>query len=239
MPAPNVDLVFVIDSSSSMKPCFEGLVSHLNEVINPLQGLNLNVRLGLVAMGVGNTDSGSPLFHITTLSGGYRSVYQSDPKLFTTDRAQFSKALRNVILQGDENHLIALDFALDFPFGPISNTRRVVALFSDEKIEDGKISPDEISLSAALAQKIQARKVMLFATLPMSPLLEDLAAVDGAQIEPISGGDGLSSVDFSKLLRQMAKSISVCDIQGAEGIYEKGLFGQQSWVDGKGTFEGA
>ena len=112
MPAPNVDLVFVIDSSSSMKPCFEGLVSHLNDVINPLQGLNLNVRLGLVAMGVGNTDSGSPLFHITTLSGGYRSIYQSDPKLFTTDREQFSKALKNVILQGDENHLIALDLSL-------------------------------------------------------------------------------------------------------------------------------
>jgi hypothetical protein len=239
MPAPNVDLVFVIDSSSSMKPCFEGLVSHLNDVITPLQGLNLNVRLGLLAMGVGGGAGGDSLFDITTLTGDYKSIYQSDPKLFTTDRDQFSKALRNVKMQGDENHLIALDLALDFPFGPISNTRRVVALFSDERIEDGKISPDEIAIRGALIQKIQARKVMLFAALPDSPLLEDFGAVDGAQIERINGGDGLSSVDFSKLLQLMAKSISVCDIQGTEGTYEKGLFGQQLWGTGRGTFGGA
>jgi hypothetical protein len=199
----------------------------------------MNVRLGLVAMGVGTADGGSSLYRITTLTGDYKSIYQSDPELFTSDREQFSNALKNVPLKGDENHLIALDFALDFPFGPITNTRRVIALFSDEKIEGGKITKKEASMIPQLLEKMMARKIMLFATLPSSPLLETVAAADNVEIQPIQGGDGLSSVDFSKLLRQMAKSISLCSVQGSEGVYQKGLFGQQSWGIGSGIFEGA
>ena len=43
----NVDIVFVIDASGSMRPCFEGLANNMDEIVRPLQGYNLNVRLGL------------------------------------------------------------------------------------------------------------------------------------------------------------------------------------------------
>lgn len=241
MKASFVDLVFVIDASESMRPCFEGLARNLEQVTQPLQGFNFKVRLGLVAMNVGVSDNGGQLIGATTLAGGWDSVYtagNADSKLFTLDGDAFSRKLRSVELEGDENHLMALDFALDFPFGPVSSHRRVVALFSDEKIEDGSVTAEQMAMIPKLIEKAMARKVTLFAALPFSPALEMLGSLDGAQIEAVSGGDGLASVNFSKLLGQMAKSISMASAQGAEEKYTRALFGQDEWVSASGSFAG-
>jgi hypothetical protein len=45
MPAQNVDLVFVIDSSESMQPCFDALRTHLDKIIQPMQGYVSKVRI--------------------------------------------------------------------------------------------------------------------------------------------------------------------------------------------------
>lgn len=233
MPASTVDLVFVIDASESMRPCFRGLARNLDRVIRPLQGINLKVRLGLVALSVGAGDGGSRVYPTQTLAGGWDSVYNAQGvcrDLFTRDSEAFSSCLRSVSLQGDENNLVALDFALDFPFGPVASHRRVVAMFSDEKIEDGAVSKEELATLPRLIEKAMARKVMLFAAMPFSPALEALGSLDGSQFERVDGGDGLASVDFAKLLGQMAKSISVASVQGAEATYTRALFGQDRWV---------
>lgn len=233
-----VEVVFVVDASESMRPCFEGLAKNLDQVVTPLQGFNFKVRLGLVAMNVGKQSNGGRIVRTVTLAGDESPIYRGSPGLFTEDGAVFSAKLRGLELGGDENHLIALDLALDFPFGSVTTTRRVVALFSDERIEDGLLSPAETEKTGALVAKIMARRIQFFAALPSSPLLEQLATADNCQIEPVLGGDGLASVNFGKLLGQMAKSISTASMQGMEEHYTKALFGQDTWVGASGSFAG-
>ena len=51
-----------------------------------------------------------------------------------------------------------------------------------------------------------------------------------SELEFVSGGGGLRSVDFSRLLSQMGKSISVMSLQSSsEPIYTRALFGQDTW----------
>jgi hypothetical protein len=238
MRATNVDLVFVIDASESMRPCFDGLARNLDQVVRPLQGFSFNVRLGLVSLRVGRSSGNAPVFYVETLIGGFESALKGSQRLFTQDGDQFAAKLRSVELGGDEHHLIALDFALDFPFGSISDTRRVVAMFSDERIEDGTVTADDLAKIPQIIQKITARKVQLFAALPLSPALEVLGSVEGAEIQAIDGGDGLASVNFGKMLGQMAKSISVYSSQGGEDGYKQALFGQDSWGTAEGSFSG-
>jgi hypothetical protein len=239
MKASVVELVFVIDTSESMRPCLEGLARNLDQIVQPLQGFNWKVRFGLVALSMGKADGGAMAVRGVTLAGDVGVIYQESSALFTEDAAGFAAKVRGLELGGDENHLIALDCAFDFPFGPLDKTRRVVALFSDERIEDGMLGPIPIEGSIEkLAEKATARRIMLFAALPSSPALDQLGGIPCSQIEPVTGGDGLASVNFSKLLEQMGKSISVSSLQGHEGTYERGIFGQQQWSRGTGSFDG-
>ena len=248
MSAPKkVDLVFVIDASESMRPCLKGLAAHLEEVLRPLQGQSMEVRFGLVACSCGKGDAGSPIYQLTSLASSWVEMFDTlyhgggsaQGALFTADPDALSRRLGQVQVIGDENHLFALDCALDFPFGPVSTTRRVVALFSDEKIEDGMLQPGEAeSMIPKLIEKMTARRVLLFGSLPGSPALDALGSAEGAQIETVTGGDGLASVNFGKLLAQMAKTISICSLQGNEGAFQKALYGQDKFAAGSGSFEG-
>ncbi len=238
MKASNVEIVFVIDASASMRPCFEGLANHLADFLKPLQGFNFRIRLGLVAVNVGKSADGGRVVRTTTLAGDLDSIYQGQTGLFTDSPDEFLTTLRGVKMSGDENSLLSLDMALDFPFGPLSTTRRVVAMFSDEKIEAGAIVDAEIQMLPRLIKKIGDRRVMLFAAMPTSEALEILGSTDGSQIQVVEGGGGLGSVDFGKLMGQMAKSISVSSLQGDEGAYERALFGQNAWGTSEGSFEG-
>jgi hypothetical protein len=241
MSASVVEVVFVIDSSGSMQPCFDGLAMNLERFLKPLQGFKFRIRLGLVALKVGEADGGGRLYDIDTLAGGMDPIYDHAEsmrkKLFTDSADAFLRQLRAVSLSGDENNLLAIDLALDFPFGPLAKTRRVVAVFSDERLEDGAVSDDELERIPKLSAKVGQRRVLLFAAMPESPALEALGATDGCHIQTVDGGDGLKSVDFGKLMDQMAKSISVMSMQGAEAPYQRALFGQDKWGTGDGSFE--
>jgi hypothetical protein len=235
-----VDVVFVVDASESMRPCFESLARNLEQFLSPLQGFRFRIRLGLVAVKVGRSADGSRVIYTETLAGsGLDPIYAGDDQsaLFTESPTAFIQALRRVELAGDENSLLALDFALDFPFGPVGTTRRVVAMFSDERVEDGAVEDGEATKLPELIKKIGDRRVLLFAAVPASPLLDLLGSVDGAQIHTVQGGDGLGSVDFGKLMRQMAKTISVASLQGNEGLYKRALFGQDAWGTASGSFD--
>lgn len=236
-----VDIVFVLDASESMRPCFEGLASNLEKVLQPLQGFGFTVRLGLVALRVGRSPSGGGVFDLATLiehGDPIHRVRDGDTALFTDDRAKFLAAIRGLALEGDEQQLLALDFALDFPFGPLANTRRVVALFSDEPLEGGFGASEFCARIPDLVTKIMARRVQLFAAMPGSDALDQLGAADAAQIEPVQGGDGLAGVDFGKLLSQMAKSISAASLQASIESFGKGTFGQYDWGRSGAEFGG-
>ena len=241
MKPSTVELVFVLDASESMRPCFEGLANNLQQVVNPLQTLGLKVRLGFIAMRVGNATGGGGVIataSINSASDPIALIASGDPGLFTEDNALFSSKMRALELGGDEHQLLALDCALDFPFGPMVNTRRVVAMFSDETIEDGFLGDSVVEKIPAIVTKIMARRIQFFAALPSSPALEALGSADCAQIEPVQGGEGLANVNFSKLLGQMAKSISCASLQAGPENYQKGLFGQYELGSAEGDFTG-
>jgi hypothetical protein len=242
MPPKFVEVVFVLDSSESMRPCIQGLIQNLDQMLRPLQGFQFNVRVGLLALSVGKAPSGDRVFNMVTLAGdgvdAIHAIYQGGGRLFSETPDDFSARLRSLELGGDEDHLLALDCACDFPFSPTSKTRRVIALFSDEKIEDGLLDSSSLRMLDKIVDKLSARRILLFAALPESPALMELGSAEGCQIEPVRGSDGLASVDFRKLLSQMAKTISVSSLQGDEGNHQPALFGQDRWVAGEGSLDG-
>lgn len=48
MPAPNVDLALVIDTSDSMKNCFDQLRQNLDALLKPMQGAASHIHYALV-----------------------------------------------------------------------------------------------------------------------------------------------------------------------------------------------
>ena len=236
MPAKNVDLVILVDSSESMRPCFSQLREHLKDLLVPLQQANFNVRFGLVAYAAAAT-RGAPSYDHTFIGGSgpemIKKLYShqvSADDFFTRDQTVVARVLSGLEAQGNEDTLLALDIAADFPFGPMDSTRRVIAVFTDEPLEAGVSELEPIAKIPELVQKMMSRKIQLFASAPMSDALEQLGSMDRAEIEAVNGGDGLKSVDFKKLLAQMGKSISVSSLQaGSEKPWKKAIFGQDQW----------
>ena len=242
MAPKNVDVVLVIDASDSMRPCINQLRAHLRELVKPMQGSMGKVRFGLVAVSALREAQGNGMvFPIETLASrngqeSMQALYgnaSNQYELLTEDADKVIAALDAIQVQGDENNLLALDLALDHPFGPVSTTKRVVALFSDEPLETGMEAALWSHKISALVNKIHQRRVKLFCALPYSDLAQELSQANGSEIEAVDGGQGLSSVDFSALLTQMGKSISVSSMQGGlEESYERALFGQDRWPKG-------
>lgn len=252
MPSPNVDLVFVLDASASMAPCFEQVKKHLHDVIKPMQGHVAKVNFALIAAAASQQahgvlhnmfsllegDLGNGLMTLIYNSGGDQN--DARDRIFTSDPDRLIKALDRVETKGDEDMLLALDFALDLPFGPVATTKRVIALFSDEPFESGVTGTESGQKLPQIIEKIQARHVQLFAAIPDGPGASQLASVDRAELELVGGqGSGLADVDFGVLFAQMGKSISGSSLQlTAEPAYQRALFGQDSWVEGTGEMTG-
>jgi uncharacterized protein involved in tellurium resistance len=240
MKPQNIDLILLVDASESMKPCFAQLREHLNDLLFPLQQANFKVRFGLVAYAAGRNGS-EPIYDHTFIGGSgpemIQKLYGQSPQaadFFTSDSTGVTKRLAGLQAQGNEDTLLALDIAADFPFGPVESTRRVVAVFTDETIEAGISGEEPLAKMAELIQKLTTRRIQLFVSAPHSPALEELGSVDRAEIETVDGGDGLKSVDFKKLLAQMGKSISVSSLQmGSEPPWKKAIYGQDRWTSSK------
>jgi hypothetical protein len=234
MPAQNqVDLVIVIDTSSSMRPCIDQLKRHLKELINPMQGYVSKIRFGLVGLSASFID-GTARYRVDTLPGGGETVPglyggASQYNFLSDDTAGVIKRLDSLKVSGDEDNLVALDLALDHPFGPIVTTKRVVALFSDEKLEAGVRRSAILSDVPKIVDKLHSRRIKLFCAMPYSDGAQLLSEANGSEIEDV-GGNGLAKVDFRTLLGQMGKSISISSVQsGLEERYQKAIFGQDEW----------
>lgn len=242
MPASNVDLVLVVDSSDSMRNCFDQLRQHLGSLLAPMQGSVSKLRYGLVGLSASSSRTGQ-IYRVNFLRGPWdytlytRSPNDPDPRneYFTDNVDEIRHALAALQPSGDEDMLLALDIAADLPFGSLSNTKRVIALFSDEPFEQGVSGRENNHLIPALREKLMARHIQLFAAIPEGPAANELAETDRSEIEFIVGGGGLKNVDFSRLLTQMGKSISGSSLQAvSEPPYQRALFGQDKWVPGAG-----
>jgi hypothetical protein len=230
-----VEVVLVIDTSQSMQPCIEQLKRHLRSLVSPVQKAGESVRFGLVGLGASRDDQQGLLFRLDTLPGGVESLGwlyggTTQHEFFTADESRIAARIDSLSVTGDEDNLLALDIALDHPFGPLRHTKRVVALFGDEKLEDGVRRNETVSFIPKLIEKLHARHIKLFAALPESPALWELSQASGSEIEVVAGGSGLATVDFRALLDQMGKSISSTSLANAsEERFERALFGQDQW----------
>ncbi len=242
MPAVNVDLVLAVDCSQSMKNCFDQLRQHLESLVAPMQGTSSIVRFGLVGLAASKHGAGCT-YQVSFLRGPWDfKLYSPSPnepeprnKYFTENPSEIKQALAGLTPSGDEDMLLALDIAADLPFESLSNTKRVIALFSDEPFEQGVSGVDNHHLIPALREKLMARHIQLFAAIPEGPAANELAATDRSEIEFIGQGSGLKDVDFSRLLGQMGKSISGSSLQSvSEPPYQRAIFGQDKWRQGQG-----
>jgi len=233
------DIVFVVDASQSMGPCFDQLRKNLETLMTTMRQARFRPRLGLLTHAAGIGPNG-PVYDHQFIGGEGQemlsSLYQRGGQnarsddFFTEDPRRFTKALSTVKPQGNEDMLLALDIALDFPFGPLAKSRRAVALFTDEPAEEGIDEGESSRKIEALINKIQTRHIQLFLVTPESKGYEILSEADKCEWEEVDGGDGLAGFDFKQLLADMGKSISVATLQSSrEKDWPRALFGQDRW----------
>lgn len=233
MSARKVDIVFCLDTSDSMKPCIDAVRANIGKLIDQLKSANFEWRVDFVAQCL----PGRHVYRTLSIGGDtIRLLYEENGKsLFTKDIERFKSALSRLSVAGDEDMLCALDFALDFPFGPASETQRVVILISDEPFETNEdvAFANSQKKVADIMEKIRARHVTFLAVMPVreNGVAERLSMVDRAEITPVEENDlGLAGVDMGDLLSQLGKSISVTTMQSSdEESYRRALFGQDRW----------
>jgi hypothetical protein len=218
-----VDIVFLIDASDSMRPCIDAVRRHLGDFNRGLESGSqhrMDYRLDFLAH---CCDSSGMPFNLFSLRNSGVDVVTALYKpgqpgsFFTTDPEELRKGLDRVDVAGDEATIVALDFALDFPWRPRSSCHRVVIALSDEPLETGASVATQQAKISDVIDKIQALGVMLFLVAPESPAFALLAEADKSEYQVIdTTGDGLSTVDFGKVLSFIGMTISMANAHAGD-----------------------
>ena len=233
-----VDVVFCLDASGSMAPCIGALRKNLGAFLDGLGGSGnrkFDCRLDFLAHSC--DESGSIVRSVTLRNQGTQLLANlygpvpNDATFFTTEPASIRFALEEVTPFGDEAMLVALDTCLDFPWRSRSGCHRVVVLLTDEPLEANAAAVDQKRMIGSVIDKIQALGVMLFMVAPKSVGFEELAEADKSQFQQVAQAhDGLGSLDFSKVLTHIGKSVSTSTLfEGQDRHVKRALFGQDTW----------
>jgi hypothetical protein len=174
------DVIFCLDASGSMGPCFDALRKHVQTFVKGLEAggqFVWDLRLDFLAYKAGASFR-SGVF-------GFRSLHRQDMDLvrglygsvdsqsgrtrfFSTDLNEFSRGLDQVQVGGDEATFIALDTALDFPWRVAMACHRVVIVMTDEALETGVEVRRQLEKIPELIEKLHALRVKLFIVAPPS-----------------------------------------------------------------------
>lgn len=233
-----VDVVFCLDASGSMAPCIDSLRRNLGAFLDGLGGgwnKHFDCRLDFLAH---SCDESGMIVRSNSLRNQgvqlYTNLYgptRNSASFFTSEPASIRFALEELEAFGDEAMLVALDTCLDFPWRARSGCHRVVVLLTDEPLESNAAAIDQKRMIGAIIDKIQALGVMLFLVAPRSAGFDELAEADKSQYQQISQKrDGLGSLDFSRVLAHIGKSVSTSALHiGPEQAVTRALFGQNRW----------
>lgn len=230
-----------------MKPAFKSVCDNINQLITGLSSdlqRDWDVRFGFIAFNDSPQPDGGHLHGYVGVNGAgiwhtlYHSRYDSAEMqtCFTKDVSVFKRALMNVRCEGEEMHLLALDFALDFPWRASATCHRAVVLLSDEAFETGVFLDFQKEQLPRLIDKVTRKAVQLHIIAPESPVFFELAEIDKSTYAPLPAGDkGLQKVNFSDLMRGIGNSISASTVYGGGETAPMPLYEQEQWVAGDGT----
>jgi hypothetical protein len=230
------DVVFCLDASDSMKPCFQGVAKHVGDFLEGLKSsrqMSWDLRFDFVAHN-SSQDGRTQQIRSLRAQNAVQDLYgqgRNDGRFFTTDVEELRRGLVDVKVMGNETPLVGLDVALDFPWRSASSCHRVVIHMTDEPFETGALIEQQKSVLPALLEKIQNLGVMLFLVTPESEVFARLSEVDRCEHVVVpSMNDGLSRVDFRQVLSFVGKSVSVSTLQRVGTVkVARGLFGQENW----------
>ena len=250
------DVVFVIDASGSMRTCFDQLRANIRKFVEPFREEGFDsLRLGLLAYSANIDRTVKKCIYRNIVIGGegvpaMKALYGSVPPregLFFTqskdgavDTEAFMRRLDGIRCKGDEDTVFALDCAADFPYGPLESTRRVMVLFTDEKIEDGVLKQESVgenfSQLEKVMKKIVDRHISLYAFAPASPVTDMIAEFSRVFLTVVpefspEAKETWTHVDFARVLEMMGKSVSSSLSGGNEQNFNRAVFGQNSWGD--------
>lgn len=234
-----VDMVFCLDASASMAPCINGVRRNIGAFLDGLAGESnrtIDCRIDFLAH---SCDPSAGIVRSVSLrrqgADLVNALYgqRADPAaFFTTNTTEVRAALDQVNVIGDEAMLVALDMCLDYPWRPRAKCHRVVALLTDEPLEENADAQAQQQMIGPIIDKIHALGVMLFLVGPKSAGFNELAEADKSQYQQVGQtNDGLGSLDFGRVLAHIGKSVSVSVLQGtSEKPFKRALFGQDQWV---------
>ena len=241
------DIVFCIDASGSMKPCFDAVRRNIADLMIGLQAdgqTSWDVRYDFLAFQ--DNEEGVHGYTSTRLAGVslINAIYQGKDrdKLFTRNTEELCTALQTrVEIEGDEQQLTALDTAMDFPWRSSGDCHRVVVLLTDEPVETGVFVEKQKAVIDRMIQKAQNKRIKLFIIAPESEAFFELSALDRCEYTDLQNTqDGMRSVDFSKLLQTIGKSVSVSQNYSGGEEEPSPCFGQDEWGScSNATFTGS
>ena len=240
------DVLFCLDSSTSMEPCFDAVRQHLVSFVEGLKSdgqFEWDLRFDFVSHSTSSFKSGSEIifraksiYEENLFDALYKNKSQeNNAKLFTSSISDFVDKLNKLRAGGDETNLIALDTCLDFPLRPGSDCHRVIILLTDEPLETGLEIQEQLEKIPDLITKIHSLGVLLFMIGPDSAGYEELSAANRSTYDVVPKGNGLATVDFKRVLNQIGKSVSASRAQVIRGSVNKALFGQNTWVSSSRT----
>ena len=242
-----VDVVFCLDASGSMAPCIDAVRKNLDVFLNALAGdVNRKIDCRIDFLAHSCSEDGALIRSVSLNKSGIdliTALYGQAPKpeaFFTADHEAVRRALKGIDVYGDEAMLVALDMALDFPWRPQAGCHRVVVMLTDEPLEANAIWSTQQAKLDAIIDKVQRLGVKLYLVGPASAGLDTLAEADKCIYQKSSQShDGLGSIDFSKVLQQIGKSVSVSILQGRpETGVKRALFGQDELVASNESIRG-
>ena len=181
-----VDIVFVIDASSGMRPFLDSLKVRLREFLQQFRDDGTwSLRLGLLAHNA-HFENGQWIYRNMCINGdrpeNMRMLYGNDDdaktSLFTragdglVDVEGFCEGLDRIDCSGEKNSLLALDCAADFPFRPlysicrdpeypkttmVSSSYPIVIMFTNDKFESGVLKDVPIDRTLALLERVMEK----------------------------------------------------------------------------------
>lgn len=249
MPSYKADVVFCIDTSASMAPCFtavqENLVQFIEGISNDGQ-IAWDIRYDFVGHCAGFCSDGSVILshqslRCPSLTGELYSGSGQGEHLFTRDVVELGSGIRSLKASGDEANLVALDHCLDMPWREDGDVHRVVVVLTDERLDTGVAVELQQDKMQDLKIKAMELGVLVYIIAPSCSAYESLSEIPKSEYHVCQGdaNDGLANSNLGSLLSHIGKSVSVSQIQGGRPIRSSkyGLFGQTTWGGGSGTFE--